>query len=102
MWTGLAGTTASAEPTFAPCMAAQPRATGPSRVLRSRNGMRMANRLCFATSLMLLAASLAVAQSDSLAPGSAALVSPEEVLKVLQSPKGDKPLILNVGPYLLS
>lgn len=29
------------------------------------------------------------------------LISPEELLKILQAPKGSKPLILNVGPKLL-
>ena len=42
------------------------------------------------------------AQSASeLAPGSAQLISPEDLVKILQSPKGDKPLVLNVGPHLL-
>jgi len=63
--------------------------------------MRAALRL---TVLILLAAATAAsgfAQSDPLPPGSSALISPEELLKVLQSPKGEKPLILNVGPSLL-
>lgn len=33
--------------------------------------------------------------------GSAQLIAPEELVQVLQSPKGEKPLILNVGPRLL-
>ena len=42
------------------------------------------------------------AQSASeLAPGSAQLISPEDLVKILQSPKGEKPLVLNVGPHLL-
>ena len=36
-----------------------------------------------------------------LAPGSAQLINPEDMLKILQSPGGEKPLILNVGPHLL-
>ena len=28
-------------------------------------------------------------------------MNPEELVKVLQAPKGEKPLILNVGPYSL-
>ena len=38
---------------------------------------------------------------DDLAPGSAQLINPEDLLNILQSPKGEKPLILNVGPSLL-
>jgi hypothetical protein len=40
-------------------------------------------------------------QSDELAPGSPHLISPEALVEVLQSPQGKKPLILNVGPWLL-
>ena len=39
--------------------------------------------------------------ASDLAPGSAQLINPEDLVKILQSPKGDKPLILNVGPHLL-
>lgn len=39
--------------------------------------------------------------SDDLAPGSAHLITPEELVKVLQNPNAEKPLILNVGPWLL-
>lgn len=42
----------------------------------------------------------ALAQSE-LAPGSAQLINPEDLVKVLQAPKGEKPLILNIGPSLL-
>ena len=42
------------------------------------------------------------AQSASdLAPGSSQLITPEDLVKILQSPKGEKPLVLNVGPHLL-
>src|SRR5208283_1177399 len=42
------------------------------------------------------------AQSASeLPPGSAQLINPEDLVKILQSPKGEEPLILNVGPHLL-
>ena len=42
------------------------------------------------------------AQSASeLAPGSAQLINPEDLVKILQSPTGEKPLVLNVGPHLL-
>ena len=34
-------------------------------------------------------------------PGNPALMNPEDLLKILQAPGGDKPLILNVGPHLL-
>jgi hypothetical protein len=50
--------------------------------------------------LALTSARIAVAQSE-LQPGSAQLMSPEDLLAVLQAPKSDKPLILNVGPHLL-
>jgi thiosulfate/3-mercaptopyruvate sulfurtransferase len=50
--------------------------------------------------LGLAAATPAVAQSE-LEPGSAQLISPEDLLKIIQAPKGDKPIILNVGPHLL-
>lgn len=45
----------------------------------------------------------AVAQTaqSALPPGGPQLVSPEELLKVLQTAKGEKPLILNVGPSIL-
>ena len=39
--------------------------------------------------------------ADELAPGNPHLISPEDLLKVIQSPGGEKPLILNVGPWLL-
>jgi hypothetical protein len=35
------------------------------------------------------------------APESAHLINPEELVAILQSPKAEKPLILNVGPHLL-
>ncbi len=41
------------------------------------------------------------AVSAELAPGSAHLINPEELLKVIQSPKGTKPLVLMVGPHML-
>ena len=41
-----------------------------------------------------------MAQSD-LPPGSAQLLNPEDLVKILQAPKGEQPLILNVGPSLL-
>ena len=47
------------------------------------------------------ASSSAEAQSSDLAPGSEQLMSPEDLFNLIQSPKGQKPLILNVGPHLL-
>jgi hypothetical protein len=42
------------------------------------------------------------AQSASeLAPGSAQLINPEDLVNLLQLPKAEQPLILNVGPHLL-
>jgi thiosulfate/3-mercaptopyruvate sulfurtransferase len=46
-------------------------------------------------------AATGIAQSDELAPGSAQLIDPEGLLKLLQAPTGEKPLILNVGPSLI-
>jgi len=44
----------------------------------------------------------AEAQSAAdLAPGGAQLINPDDLVKILQSPKGEKPLILNVDPHLL-
>jgi thiosulfate/3-mercaptopyruvate sulfurtransferase len=40
-------------------------------------------------------------QASELAPGSAQLINPEDLLKLLQATKGEKPLLLNVGPMLL-
>lgn len=50
-----------------------------------------------------LAGVVACAQTSSpeLAPGSAPLIAPEDMVKLLQAPAGEKPLILNVGPVLL-
>lgn len=36
-----------------------------------------------------------------LEPGSSHLISPEDMAKLIQSAKGEKPLVLNIGPYLL-
>jgi thiosulfate/3-mercaptopyruvate sulfurtransferase len=42
-----------------------------------------------------------VLPAGDLAPGSAQLINPEDLVNILQWPKGEKPLILNVGPHLL-
>lgn len=50
--------------------------------------------------LVMIAVTAARAQSE-LAPGSAALINPEDLVQILQSSAKEKPLILNVGPHLL-
>jgi len=63
----------------------------------------------FIPSLLILTLALcfasARAQSPSsgaeLSPGSAQLINPDELLTLLQSTTGEKPLLLNVGPSLL-
>ena len=50
--------------------------------------------------LSFLTASAQTAQS-ALPPGSPQLITPEDLVKTLQAKKGTKPLIFNVGPYLL-
>jgi thiosulfate/3-mercaptopyruvate sulfurtransferase len=62
--------------------------------------MNVMVRVALSLVLGLAAATAAFAQSE-LEPGSAQLVNPEDLLKILQAPNGDKPLILNVGPHLL-
>lgn len=62
--------------------------------------MKMFVKFALIISLTLLTPLSALAQSE-LAPGSAQLISPEEMVKVLQEPKGHQPLILNVGPSLI-
>lgn len=62
--------------------------------------MKVMLRVALIFVLGLAAATAAVAQSE-LEPGSAHLISPEDFLMVLQAPKSEKPLILNVGPHLL-
>jgi thiosulfate/3-mercaptopyruvate sulfurtransferase len=39
--------------------------------------------------------------ASELAPGSAQLITPEDLVKILQSATAVKPLILNVGPHLI-
>lgn len=62
--------------------------------------MRMCARAALILSVTLIATSFAVAQSE-LPPGSPQLINPEDLVKVLQGPKAEMPLILNVGPSLL-
>jgi len=53
--------------------------------------------------LVLLLSSAALAQADKtdLAPGSPHLINPEEMVTLLQAPATEKPIVLNVGPWLL-
>jgi thiosulfate/3-mercaptopyruvate sulfurtransferase len=39
--------------------------------------------------------------ADPLVPGSAQVINPDDLLAILQSEHGPKPLILNVGPHLI-
>jgi rhodanese-related sulfurtransferase len=48
----------------------------------------------------ILLASAVFAYQASLIPSSR-LINPEELVKVLQSTKGEKPLVIYVGPYVL-
>jgi len=41
------------------------------------------------------------AVSAELAPGSAHLLMPEDLSKIIQSPAGTKPLVLMIGPHML-
>ena len=53
--------------------------------------------------MLLFGFTTTVAQTAqaALPPGSPQLITPEELVKTLQAKKDAKPLILNVGPYLL-
>lgn len=62
--------------------------------------MKTLAKLALLLTLGILTATAASAQSE-LAPGSAQLINPEDLLRILQAPKEEKPLILNVGPSLL-
>jgi thiosulfate/3-mercaptopyruvate sulfurtransferase len=67
--------------------------------------MRFAARFSLVLAVSLFATIASVAQSHAdasdLPPGSSQLVSPEELVKMLQASQGEKPLILNVGPSIL-
>src|SRR5579875_3446050 len=41
------------------------------------------------------------APNTELAPGSQQLINPDQLLKLIQSPKGEQPLVLSVGPMVL-
>jgi thiosulfate/3-mercaptopyruvate sulfurtransferase len=56
----------------------------------------------FAAILMLGLVAVTASQAESeLVPGSPQLINPEDLVKILQAPKEERPLILNVGPSLL-
>jgi thiosulfate/3-mercaptopyruvate sulfurtransferase len=63
--------------------------------------MKICIKFSWNVALGLLVAGMAMAQVDPMAPGSRQLIKPEELLKVLQSPAAEKPLILDVGPHVL-
>ena len=63
--------------------------------------MKIPTKFALIVTLCVIVVGMALAQSDTLAPGSAQLIKPEELLKVLQSSGAEKPLILNVGPHVL-
>jgi len=62
--------------------------------------MTVSTRLAFVVTSILVTAAMSSAQVG-LVPGSAQLMSPEELLQAIQAAGGEKPLILNVGPSLL-
>ena len=76
-------------------------------MLQTGDAVPHINRFALIVFALTFMVSLASAQnaathsSDELAPGSPHLVSPEDLLKLLQAPADEKPLILNVGPWLL-
>ena len=62
--------------------------------------MKTRIRLALILAFAIIPAGLVCAQSE-LPPGSPQLISPEDLVKVLQQPAGEKTLVLNVGPSLL-
>jgi hypothetical protein len=76
------------------------------RYERYRRYLKFALTLSILGAAFILAAALPQqnqpqsAASDQ-APGSAQLINPDELVKVLQSSGGEKPVILNVGPHLV-
>lgn len=72
----------------------------PLRLRSERIRMRTLVNFALILALGLATVTAAPAQSE-LAPGSAQLITPEELVNLLQLPNGSKPLILNVGPHLL-
>ena len=59
--------------------------------------------LLILSTVLLLSFVSAAAQTaqSALPPGSPQLISAEELFKTLQAPKGNKPVILDVGPSIL-
>ena len=68
--------------------------------LGKRNPMKILAKFALSLALCLVVITSALAQSE-LAPGSAQLINPEDLVKLVQAPQGERPLILNVGPSLL-
>lgn len=62
--------------------------------------MKMRVRFAVVFGFAVIVSSFAFAQNE-LPPGSPQLITPEDFIKVLQAPKGEKPVILNVGPSVL-
>jgi len=62
--------------------------------------MKIAAKVALISLIVSCSIGLAFAQAE-LEPGSSQLISPEELVKLLQAPKASRPLILNVGPSLL-
>jgi thiosulfate/3-mercaptopyruvate sulfurtransferase len=62
--------------------------------------MKMTRKLSFALAVAALCAVCSLVQQAAGIPA-ARLIQPEELVKVLSSPKGEKPLIIQVGFHLL-
>jgi thiosulfate/3-mercaptopyruvate sulfurtransferase len=58
------------------------------------------NVVCAVTVLALIAASAVFAFQANSIPASR-LINPEELVKILQSPKGEKPIMIQVGSHVL-
>ena len=71
-----------------------------TRLRQKKTPMTILPRLTVILILATIAVTVARAQSE-LAPGSAQLITPEELVQILQSSSQEKPLILNVGPHLV-
>ncbi len=74
-------------------------------IAKKASAMRTVVPAILLFTFVLFAAKTVRAQSPSsvsdLAPGRAQLINPDELLTLLQSTTGEKPLVLNVGPSLL-
>ena len=65
--------------------------------------MTLAKSAFILSAVLLLGVAGLTAQTaqSALPPGSPQLINPEELVKILQAAKSEKPLILNVGPFSL-